>query len=831
MIHPSILAAQLVLIVVLAGVSASCGFAAVPVWPIGREGEMNGFYSFRASVVSDVAAKGVLKATAGYSYRARVNGGFVGYGPARSAPGFFRVDEWPVELSAGTNTVELEVAGYNCNNFYLPDQAPFIQAEVSVGDRVLAQTAKCGDFVAREAGRVRKVPRFCYQRGFAEIYRLPEAHTEALPLAEQSAKTLLPREWAYPDFSVTEPFAAVSTERVVRDESVKPHTDRCLVQCHPGYKIFPLEELAENPHYDLQKLKTISRQKGAAAKEGWYALSRETGVVFETTREFAGFPRFRARCREPVTLYFTFDEFVQPDGSVDNFRAETLGAVIWHLAPGEYDLEGFEPVACKAARILAVGGEAEVTAPSVRTYVSPSADCATFRASDPAFEKIFNAAKASYAANAVDCLTDCPIRERAGWLGDSFFTGRASQWLTGSGKNERLFFDNFLRPERFDCEPEFTGLVPAVWPVDLMTKDCFIPNYDLWLVQELEDHVRRTGDKVVAEAFRARVLGLIAALDTRLNSDGLLENLPGWVFVEWSRANSLVQDVNYPSNMMYAETLDAAARLYGLPAFAGRAAKMRETIRRQSLTADGWYSDNAVRQKDGSLRLSGERTEVCQYYAFFTGVATKERDAKLWNRLVKDFGPERIKNAKWDCGDNLWLRLSTPIRKGVWKEIWPANMIFGTCLRMELLSREGRSAQIAREMKEHFLPMAEKTGTLWEHGDPRASCCHGFAAIAAEYLYRDILGVLKIDDATKTIRVSPVADLPLDWCEGNVPLPDGEIAVVKWQKRNGQPSLSLTLPSGWKHEASLPGGWSLEMLGKPGQENARFARPIRSLMR
>ena len=120
-----------------------------------------------------------------------------------------------------------------------------------------------------------------------------------------------------------------------------------------------------------------------------------------------------------------------------------------------------------------------------------------------------------------------------------------------------------------------------------------------------------------------------------------------------------------------------------------------------------------MRRKDGTLKLSGERTEICQYYAFFTGVADKERDALLWKRLVEDFGPERI-------------------RKGVRKDIWPANFIFGTCLRLELLSRDGRAAQIYREIRDYFLQMAEKTGTLWEHNDPRASCCHGFASIAAK---------------------------------------------------------------------------------------------------
>jgi hypothetical protein len=34
-------------------------------------------------------------------------------------------------------------------------------------------------------------------------------------------------------------------------------------------------------------------------------------------------------------------------------------------------------------------------------------------------------------------------------------------------------------------------------------------------------------------------------------------------------------------------------------------------------------------------------------------------------------------------------------------------------------------------LEEPFLPMAEKTGTLWEHKHNAASCDHGFASFVA----------------------------------------------------------------------------------------------------
>ena len=30
--------------------------------------------------------------------------------------------------------------------------------------------------------------------------------------------------------------------------------------------------------------------------------------------------------------------------------------------------------------------------------------------------------------------------------------------------------------------------------------------------------------------------------------------------------------------------------------------------------------------------------------------------------------------------------------------------------------------------------MAQRTGTLWENNEPTASCCHGFASVAAVWL-------------------------------------------------------------------------------------------------
>jgi hypothetical protein len=238
----------------------------------------------------------------------------------------------------------------------------------------------------------------------------------------------------------------------------------------------------------------------------------------------------------------------------------------------------------------------------------------------------------------------------------------------------------------------------------------------MWLVLQLREYAqKRGGDPAMIEAFRPKIYALLAYLDTFLNEDGLLEKLPSWVFVEWSRANKLVQDVNYPSNMLYAAVKEAVADLYGDESLRAVAATMKDTIRKQSLT-EVFYQDNAVRNAQGELIPSGECTEVCQYYAFYFGIADAQRDPELWRRLLTEFGPQR--------------RVTNP-----YPEVAYSNAFIGDYLRMEILERAGDWETVLRNIHGYFLVMAEKTGTLWEHQDIRASCNHGFASHIVCWLY------------------------------------------------------------------------------------------------
>lgn len=84
-------------LLLLSGVALAAPFEkAVPVWAEGKATEMNSCVRFRTTFETDADEGAVLRVTGANVYRIRLNGTFVGYGPARAPKGFFRTDEWPL---------------------------------------------------------------------------------------------------------------------------------------------------------------------------------------------------------------------------------------------------------------------------------------------------------------------------------------------------------------------------------------------------------------------------------------------------------------------------------------------------------------------------------------------------------------------------------------------------------------------------------------------------------------------------------------------------------------------------------------------------------------
>ena len=791
------------------GLTPTRFLSARPVWLPGREQEMNLTVGFRAAFAAPRTGPGehvLLRVAASSLYRAFLNGEFIGHGPARGPHGFYRLDEWDLtgRFRPGRNVLALEVVGYNVNSYYLLDQPAFLQAEVIAEKRVLAATAARGrGFAAHVVDeRVQKSQRYSYQRTFMEVWRPrrgfnawrtdPKVAVRTERLTEVEPKRLIPRAVPYPTFALRNPVASAASGRTrTVPLAAKPWMDRSLTGVGPVLKGYRQDEMPIVPSLELQTFVTRSMRNLAQPWQPDQTIKLTAGAfrILDFGTNLTGFPGLTVTTHGRARLYLIFDELLI-DGDIDFKRSSCVNAILYELPAGVFQLESFEPYTLRYLKLFVVEGDCKISAPYLRENAHPGNPVAQFTCSDERLNRLFAAGRETFRQNSVDLFMDCPSRERAGWLCDSFFTARAAADLCGDTRVERTFLENFLLPRKFPHMPN--GMLPMCYPAD-QPNGLFIPNWALWFVIQLEEYLARSGDRVMIDTFRPKVMALFDYFKPFLNSNGLLEKLKSWVFVEWSEANKFVQDVNFPTNMLYAGALEAAARLYRLPRLAAQAQRVHATIRRLSFDGD-FFADNAVRE-NGRLKITQNRSEVCQYFAFFFGTATPRSHKRLWRRLCNDFGPGRAKT-------------------GAFPDVHPSAPFIGNVLRLELLSRWGLARQILDESVDYLLYMADRTGTLWEMADDRASCNHGFASHVCHLLYRDVLGVRHLDRPGRTIRLR-INDLGIDWCRGTLPVPGGTV-TVEWRRQERR----------ILHRAEAPAGYTFKIACAQSVMQSRRVRRV-----
>ena len=682
---------------------------AVPVWAEGRSREMNVNLLFTGNI--PYADHATLAISAACSYMAFLNGTFLCAGPARAAHGFFRVDEIALDgkLTENSNLLEIKTAGYYVDSFMTLRQPSFLCAEVRQGTQVVCCTGTVGTdcFTCTEiAERLRKVQRFSIQRTFAETYDYTRTAYTQMTLEEVPAGIFIERNIPFPDFSVIPAKQVLARGRAIETDKEPTYVD-LVANLGPEWKAFDASELENCSVWDAQKLEFRPESLEREAYDGSIIqFPADSYTLLDMGREFTGMIGLTVTCRAPTTIYALFDEILQdnPASPVNFVRMITTAVVKWTLPQGTHTLLSYEPYAFRYLQLCNIGSAAEISDVHVRTYAFQK--IAPKQLKDLTLQKIYDAAVETFRQNVVDIYMDCPSRERAGWLCDSFFTSRVERVLTGDSKVERNFLENFLLPEKFNNLPE--GMLPMCYPADFRNGN-FIPNWAMWYVLELEEYLVRTGDRGLVDMAKDRVYALLQYFKGFENEYGLLENLERWVFVEWSKANELVQDVNFPSNFLYAAMKKTIGKLYDDDLLLREGEALLKTAAEWSLPGEGiFFCDNAVRQ-DGKLVLSGTCTEVCQYYAFYFGAATPEENPDLFRVLTEDFGPQR-KETK------------------LWPEIYFANDVIGNYLRLDLLQKWGLKERLIEEIKGYFTFMADCTGTLWENDTPTASCNHGFAS-------------------------------------------------------------------------------------------------------
>lgn len=685
-------------------------------------------------------------------YNLFVNDRFVSYGPARTAKGYARVERLDVSsflqpedkqvTGAGNVDTKKQVVGStrteNCRNkisvyvhavntrtLHLAEGQPFFGIRVYGDGKLIKQTE---DFTCHLVGdRMKKVERMSSQRGYLEVYDLqgnfPEVETEKVPCPK-----LLERRASYSkneiqkaDYVLSGTVEIDKTRIWENDFTRQLDTGERLdayarSECHC---VLSKELLSFVYTPDVAETEMPFEDKTSAIMSYKNIIGLRY-LVYQLPRVCCGKFVIKLKASKRTDIWVTFDDLLK-DGYVKFNREHIIHGLKWTLSEGEHTLYSQEVYSAKYIQLITDGSveiqEVSIICienPDVGDFVIPSHLLpdreieSLVGNSLKGFETIVTAARNSLSQNAFDIFTDCPTRERSGYICDSYFMGKAEHFFTGQNKVERDFLENYLL---YDGEMlGHKGIMPMCYPSQEAAKDSYIPAWILWYVLELYDYKKRSGDDAFVELHKERMKDILEFFKGYENEYGFLENLEGWVFVEWSKASDFVDGVNIPTNILYAEVLRVAGKLLGEEHLVVRAKAMRDELR--ALAFDGEvYRDNAIRV-DGKLTITENVSEFNQIIAAYFKM--EEDGSQFYRDFVQRF--QRVQ-----------------------REIHPAALFVGSVLRLMTLYDMGEYELVLKECKEHFLEMAEMTGTIWELFGGNASCNHGFGAVIGKVVCEAVL--------------------------------------------------------------------------------------------
>lgn len=691
------------------------------IWADGRSEEMNCELSFRTVIPKGEETKLFLAASS--IYRLWVNGEFICAGPARAAHGWYRVDEICLSpfLTEDRNYVVTEVLGYNVNSYDTLDQPSFLTEEIWQGNEVISYTGGESITIHDFKNRVQKVQRYSFQRAFIDayqyedenkcMYHMNESAQSLCKIEIQTDKRYIYRDVEMPGFETLEPVSVIKKGTAYYEkEKTEIIPEEYFFKIKQDLKGYAREKTEIHVSEEAQKIQLQETEYSVNAIAIRQLPLSDEYAIYELPYNATGFFDIRLEVREKSRIFVMFDEILS-NGSVDFLRMNSCNCFVYRMNAGKYRLMNFAPYTMKYLQIVVLG-ECIVEQIQFKEYKNSSVLKRIHLPQDTELALIYDAALESFRANALDLFMDCPSRERGGWLCDSYFISSVEYVLTGKNVIEKAFLENFILNKEFRHIPE--GMIPMCYPADHNNGN-FIPQWAMWYVLEIEKYVYGNQDFELAERSKNLIYSLLKYFESFENENGMLENLQGWNFIEWSRANDpdLVNGVNFPTNMLYMRMLKCVSALYKDLILERKADRLRKNIRKRSINGM-FYTDNEHRDKN-QLVNPGICTEVCQYYAFFTGVATVKEDSELWKIMKNKFGPIRS-----TIND--------------YPEIAGTNVFIGKYLRIELLYRQGLFEEVIKEIKEVFLGMAKETGTLWEHTLPTASCNHGFASYVLYWL-------------------------------------------------------------------------------------------------
>ena len=412
-------------------------------------------------------------------------------------------------------------------------------------------------------------------------------------------------------------------------------------------------------------------------------------------------------------------------------------------------------------------------------------------------------------------ILDGAKRDRRIWAGDLFNAGRSTYTAFGYGPQGSEYIRNSIGV--LGSRQAANGSVPgesANWTSVPAVAQFYSTAYSIYFPVGLVDNYRYTGDLDFAISQYGRLKAQMNYNLGLTNADGLIVTTSGsdgrdWDFYDGGRAGTVTA-----TNVLYYRALSEAAWLAGhmiendpsnpdAAAWAAdkadwesRATQVKDSINSTLFDADrGIYKMSNV---DTNNRSGNAVPQDANSMAVLWGVAPEEKVDGILDYLKSNLWGEQGPQPFSADANNSTL-ISTHISG------------FELAARYEA----GNTDDALALTKNLWARMANPsdpfyTGAFWENHqqngdltDANKSLAHSWASGPTWNMSAYLLGVKPVEPGFETWTVKPhLSDL--EWSEGQVPTPNGDIDVTWSQDDDDVVELDVTVPEGTSGEVWVP---------------------------
>lgn len=389
--------------------------------------------------------------------------------------------------------------------------------------------------------------------------------------------------------------------------------------------------------------------------------------------------------------------------------------------------------------------------------------------SDAAMGQIWDICERSLRRCMHETYEDCPFYEQLQYAMDA----RSEILYTyAAACDDRLAvkcmedFSHSIRPD---------GMINCSYP-NFETN--VIPGFGVYFIGMVYDHMWYFGNKEQIKKSWRTVESVLSFFRSHLDSRGLVGktgdvNRGGqyWSFIDWTagwdetdgvppatKAGPItMESLLYILGLQYAaELADHIGLLEQAENYRSQADRVREAVNRYCTGANGLYQDGPGVE---------QYSQHCQVFAVLTGTAAPETGRRILERTLED--PEGFEQ----CSVAMCWYLFRALEKS------------------GLYRYADRLWDVWRQM------LADNLTTCQEDPLRNRSDCHAWGALALYELPAVVLGVRPGKPGFEEILIAPRTE-NLDWAEGTVPTPKGDVHVSWRRDANGAVQVTVNGPKG-----------------------------------